>query len=147
MTTIHGLGGISPARTTRAGARPSGFTLSEPTADTATAASTGVESVSLSGLLAMQETAPGSVRDRAARRHGQKMLEALRDLQRVALGATLRSALSSADGVDDPTQRLADLAATPCPADDPGLAEILRAIAVRAAVELARRTPDLSIRD
>ena len=137
MTTIHGVGGAPPARPTRGTARSPGFQLPDAPANSTTAASTGVDSVSLGGLLAMQEAAPGSVRDRAARRHGQKMLDALRDLQRAALGA----ALASADGADDPAQRLADLAATPCPADDPRLAEVLRAIAVRTAVELARRKP------
>lgn len=139
MTTIHGLGGPALTRTVRASARSSSFTISEPAPDSATTASAGVESVSLVGLLAMQETGPESVRDQAARRHGQKILDALRDLQREALGATP----ANVSDVEDATQRLTSLATTPCPADDPRLADVLNAIAVRAAVELARRIPVL----
>ncbi len=144
MTTIHGLGVPTsfpasrrqgPARDFRVNQHPAA------TADEAEAASaSGVGSVSLAGLLAMQEAGAGSVRDRAARRHAQRMLALLRDLQRAMLAA-------GDAGPDDVPARLAALAATDCQADAPGLAAILRAIAVRAAVELARHERHASPRD
>jgi hypothetical protein len=76
-----------------------------------------------------------TAQDREARRHGRKLLDALAGLQRAALDgddaharAALTAALASLTStVDDPHE-----------ADDPVLRLILREIAVRAAVELAR---------
>ena len=76
-----------------------------------------------------------TAQDREARRHGRKLLDALAGLQRAALEgddehaqAALTAALATlTTTVDDPHE-----------ADDPVLRLILREIAVRAAVELAR---------
>ena len=130
MTTIHGLGGTTPARPARTAPRQSGFQLAETPAEGETAASVGVENVTLGGLLALQEGAVNGVRDRAARRQGQRLLDVLRELQ--------RARLASGEGLDAAARRLAELTAISCPADDPRLAAALRDIAVRAAVELAR---------
>ena len=124
---------------TRARRPVGGFNVAAPSAtaeranvptDIDIGAASGVEAVHLGDLLALQETGPESPRDRAARRHGQQMLDLLRDLQLAALSA-----------MTDPETlpRLTRLATAMPSADDPGLSEVLDAIAVRAAVELARR--------
>jgi uncharacterized protein YfiM (DUF2279 family) len=70
--------------------------------------------------------------DRSARRHGKAMLQALGALQRALLGA------DEGDGPSAACTALADLAGRMPEADDPLLRLILREIAARAAVELAR---------
>jgi hypothetical protein len=89
-----------------------------------TVASNGVSMVS---LLAMQEAESEAQQDREARQHGEAMMEELSELQRALLGT---------EGPD--LTRLAELAARPITACDPMLAGVLRAIRVRAGVELAR---------
>ena len=72
-----------------------------------------------------------TAQDREARRHGRALLQALAGLQRAALqgdGDQARAALAT----------LAETARDEPEADDPVLRLILREIAVRAAVELAR---------
>jgi hypothetical protein len=94
---------------------------------------------SAGAMLALQEQAGQSVgrsaevADREARRHGRDMLEALAALQRALL-----------DEVDPALSlvRLAALAETQAPADDPALASIVSAIRLRARLELLRRTRD-----
>lgn len=83
----------------------------------------------LGAMLAVQEQAFDTIGDRKARRRGQTLLRALRDLQ-VELVA----------GRYDPStmEALAALAAEPPEADTPGLAAALGAIVLRARVELAR---------
>jgi hypothetical protein len=81
-----------------------------------------------------QPAAPAPLRDpllqdREARRHGDAMLGALASLQAALLTGTEAAARDS----------LAALAATRPQAADPGLEQTLQAIAVRAAVELAKR--------
>lgn len=70
--------------------------------------------------------------DREARRHGRALLRALGAVQLALLGPA-----NEAEGGEARAQ-LARLAAAAPPADDPALCVILREIAVRAAIELAR---------
>jgi len=83
----------------------------------------------LAGLLALQEAAAPAPRDRAARRHGQVLLGGLAALQRALLGA---------GGAGAALDHLATLLAAAPPAEDPGLAALLDAIALRCRIELAR---------
>jgi hypothetical protein len=69
--------------------------------------------------------------DRAARRHGRAMLQALAGLQLAMLG-------DDAAGGTAARERLAALVGGMPAADDPVLRLILREIGARAAVELAR---------
>jgi hypothetical protein len=70
-----------------------------------------------------------AVRDRAARRHGRAMLEALAGLQVAVLAGEQDTARAT----------LADLATAAPEAADPVLRLILNEINIRAAVELARQ--------
>jgi hypothetical protein len=82
-------------------------------------------------MLAAEALDRGPARDRAARRRGQAMLGGLTTLQRALLE----------DGDQDCAEslhRLAALIADMPQADDPQLAALLDAIALRARVELAR---------
>ncbi len=123
-----------PIRAVRSRARghASGFSL--PAGDDAAGMARGCLEAGASAatnavsLLADGPGADGAVTDREARRHGQAVLDALAGLQLAQLGGDPRASLSG----------LADLAAAPRPASDPGLEEVLQAIAARAAVELAR---------
>ena len=74
--------------------------------------------------------------DRAARRHGRAMLNALGALQLAVLDDGTPT--SPAERQEDALAHLADLARRMPQADDPVLRLILREIGVRAAVELAR---------
>jgi hypothetical protein len=132
MTTIDGLGPMAPARRPRRAAAAAGdFQLATaPAGEGAPAAPAAA--IGLDALLALQEGAADNSRDRRARRHAQEMLAALRDLQRARLGAWGQDNLAALSG-------LARLAGAVPAADDPRLVSIVRAIAVRAAVELARR--------
>lgn len=136
MTVIQGLGGPGSAaaitRTRRRAGPDAAFQLAGSSANTGAPAAAPAEGVSLSGLLAAQEAERETVRDRAARRHGQAMLDMLRALQRACL-------IDGGDSGADALARLADLVGAMPQADDPALASVLQAISVRAAVELARR--------
>ncbi|MFN7306442.1 MAG: flagellar assembly protein FliX [Alphaproteobacteria bacterium] len=92
-------------------------------------ASTGVSAASAIGLLQVQELAPAGERDARAFRRGEDMLRELKELQ-----------LELLEGRADPArlQQLARLTEGDKPAD-PGLAEAVEAIALRARLELARR--------
>ncbi len=135
MSPVYGLGapqGAAPARPTRPPGRAGAFQLATPPAVAEATAS--IETVALGGLLALQEAMPDSVRDRAARRHAQQMLDLLREMQR----AMLAGGSTQGGEITGGLTRLAELGARAVPADDPRLAGVLHAIAVRAAVELAR---------
>ncbi len=84
----------------------------------------------LEGLLQLQQFEDAATRDRQAKRHGQALLQALSELQRLLLG----------DGpLEDALGRLSALVET-CPeASDPALAGLVGGIMLRARVELARR--------
>ncbi len=91
----------------------------------------------LGGLLALQEQQPAlehehRERDRRARRQGHAMLAALTDLQRCLTVGDPSAALD----------RLVGLVRTMPLAADPVLASLLAAIALRARVEIARRSPE-----
>lgn len=89
------------------------------------------QSVLLSGMLALQEVETGNVQDKAARRHGIALLEALSQLQKALL-------LGLGDSEAE-VEALALLTTeTPEPAD-PGLAAALAAIRLRAKIELLRQ--------
>ncbi len=92
-------------------------------------ASTGVSAATAIGLLQVQELAPAGERNARAFRRGEDMLRELKALQ-----------LELLEGRADPArlQELIRLTQGEKPAD-PGLAEALEAIALRARLELARR--------
>ncbi len=127
MISVSQVGGISIERS--AGRQTqAGFRL--PAASEALPGSRTSAPAGLEGMLALQEREADAARDRGARRHGQSLLRELAALQRALL-----------DGGGDAAclQRLAALGRATPDAADPGLAAIVRSLAVRAAVELARR--------
>lgn len=93
-----------------------------------TDAAVATSSVSVTSLLALQESESGLHQDREARQHGEAVIDELTELQRALLGA---------DGPD--LDRLTALVARPITASDPALAGVLRAVRLRAGIELARR--------
>ncbi len=85
--------------------------------------------LSASALLALQEIPDATERNRRARAAAEAALAGLKALQAALLGGGLdRAALAS----------LAEAAARAAEADDPRLREAAGAVALRAAVELAR---------
>ena len=84
--------------------------------------------VAVAALLALQESESEVQQDREARQHGEAVVDELVELQRALLGS---------EGPD--LDRLASLAARPVAASDPALAGVLRAVRLRAGIELARR--------
>lgn len=105
----------------------SGFTLPAGEARRATAAAPSAPAAP-AGMLALQEWQGDAVRDREARRRGEAILAALAALQRALLGG----------GDDAALERLAALTEDVPEAADPRLATLVRALALRARVELAR---------
>jgi hypothetical protein len=106
--------------------RPAGgFSVTQ--AGEAAAAVAARATVSLGGLLALQEAGDGPVRDRAARRRGRDLLAALAALQCDLLG-----------GGPPRLDHLAALAADVPDAADPALRAALSAVVVRARVTLAQ---------
>jgi hypothetical protein len=85
--------------------------------------------VTAAGLVGCQEDAAEPPADRAARRRGQRLLEALAGLQLATLGGS---------GASESLARLAALAADPPEAASPGLRAALRGITLRARIEAAR---------
>lgn len=141
VTTIQGLGGPAPARGGRRTGSANGSTFHVPPDRTAAEgggegvaegmAAEGASAAMLDAMLSLQEMDPASERDRQGRRHGQAMLAAL---------AGLQSALLSAAGDDEAAvSHLTGLLAQMPVAADPTLNGVLKAIRVRAMVELARR--------
>ncbi|MBV8914468.1 MAG: hypothetical protein JOZ05_15690 [Acetobacteraceae bacterium] len=110
-------------RTSRAGGL---FHVAEGQAEEAEAAS-GTATVALPSLLLMQEAESSALQDRDAKRHGSAMIDELQELQRSLLG----------NGAP-PLDRLAQLAERRVVAADPRLACVMRAIQLRAGIELAR---------
>ncbi len=99
-----------------------------------TDAAIGTGAVAMTSLLALQEVESGVQEDREARRHGEAMLDELSELHHALLGA---------EGPD--LGRLARLVEHPVTAADPGLAGVLRAVRLRAGIELARRIREVSM--
>jgi hypothetical protein len=137
VSGIEGLGGGGPVR----GARRSGAALGRPgfsipddsnAAPRQAAAADGAAPVQLDAMLALQEMDAAGERDRAARRHGQTMLQVL---------AALQTALLAGDPAGDPAtlNRLAGLLATMPDVTNPSLAGLLAAVRLRTRIELARR--------
>lgn len=93
-----------------------------------TDATVATSSVSVTSLLALQEAESGLHQDREARQHGEAVIDELTELQRALLGE---------DGPD--LDRLTALVARPITASDPALAGLLRAVRLRAGIELTRR--------
>lgn len=135
MSAIYGLGLAAPRAPTRPREGVGEFRASDRAGAGTAAAGVSATSApgSLLGLLALQEDETGAERDRAARRHGDALLRELAALQRGLLGdeAEVMTALS----------RLAVLTEQAQEAADPGLAAIVRAVALRARIEVARRVP------
>ena len=84
--------------------------------------------VSVTSLLALQEAESGMHQDREAKKHGTAIVDELTELQCALLGG---------DGPD--LDRLETLVARPISASDPVLAGLVRAVRLRAGIELARR--------
>ncbi len=128
---IGGPGGVAAAgRAARPGR--AGFALpggGGATAAEAAHAGSAVAAPGL-GLLALQSGQQDGERDAAARRRADSLLEDLAGLQAELLGGTADSARLA---------RLAALASSGEAGADPGLREVVEAIALRAQVELARR--------
>jgi hypothetical protein len=132
VTGVGRGGAVSPRGKTRSAA--SGFSLDglgSGSAAAETAAASATAAVGLS-LLAMQENGGRTGRDAAARRRAASILDELQGLQADLLG-----------GRADPA-RLARLAALQSGEEgaDPALREAVRAIGLRARIELARRGLD-----
>ncbi|GAC1435131.1 MAG: hypothetical protein NVSMB6_32020 [Burkholderiaceae bacterium] len=125
---------LAPPTPTAARARrlagPGQFYIDD-TAPNAPAASLAPATVSLHSLLALQEAEADDVQDRAARRHAGSMLAELALIQRALLQA-------DAAGMAASLSRLDGLTRDGVPAHDPRLAAVVRAIAMRAAIEAAR---------
>lgn len=137
MTTIDRLGGAGRAasvgRGRRAQSGAAGFTLPPTAAATGGAGTIGeATSVTLLGaMLALQEVETNRARDRVACRHGEAILTALTALQvRLLGGGGLHG---------DELGHLARLAAELPEAADPVLGMLVRAVSLRAEIELARR--------
>lgn len=130
MQGVRGVGGPAKAGGTR-GARASvgKFMLSTSTEAARDVAPAAAATPIAAALLGLQEEAGAEARNIAARRRAEAMLRELAALQRGVLGGVADRA-----GLD----RLARLGEG-AEAADPALRELVRAIALRAAVELARR--------
>ena len=131
MVVIRGVTGGTNVPGTRATRGASGgFRVGGGAEDSREAnARSGVSAASAIGLLQVQELGPPGERDARAFRRGEDMLKELKALQ-----------LELLEGRADPArlQELVRLTEGEKPAD-PGLAEAVGAIALRARLELARR--------
>lgn len=128
-----GMGGAAPGRAGQAGR--TGFSLGQVLASQAgsaqeAAAAAGPIGVGL-GLLALQANPGSAERDAAARRRADSLLQDLAGLQAELLGSA-----------PDPERlaRLARLAESGESGADPALREVVEAIALRAQIELVRRS-------
>jgi hypothetical protein len=131
MTGIERVGWPVAARGATRKPGASGFSVPlQPANAGATTAAAEASAPTLATMLSLQELGGETVQDREARRHGQDLLAALADLQRLILSA-------GSDGAA--LQRLADLITAVPRATDRRLSAIVSAIVIRARVELARR--------
>ncbi len=131
MVNVFGIGLAQPAAAAprRQPASGSSFAVAREGASVAGPAATA-PTAGLDALLQLQEFEDGTARDRQAKRHGQSLLRALAELQRLLLG----------DGpLEEALGQLSTLVDT-CPeAADPALAGLVGSITLRARIELARR--------
>ncbi|MGH7104356.1 MAG: flagellar assembly protein FliX [Acetobacteraceae bacterium] len=138
MTTIDRLGGtgrpasVRPSRSVHGSA--AGFVLPEAAAtpDGAESVRETVPATLLGAMLALQEAATDRARDRVARRHGEAVLTALMALQVRLLSGPMHGGAALG--------HLARLVAQLPEAADPVLGVLIRDVALRAEVELARIT-------
>lgn len=140
MSYINGLGYVAPRAITRARDGAGSFRALAGAGSAGGAAGVAAAAAaapgSLHGLLALQEGETDAARDRAARRHGDSLLKELAALQRGLLGG------GEGDGA---LARLAELSGQVPEAADPGLAGAVRAVAMRARIEVARRARDAAV--
>ncbi len=138
MTRVYGVGaGRGAAKVGGSGTIASSggprFAVSTPAAPPeGPARTTAAAPVVLSGMLAMQEAESAVQRDRDSRRHGEQTLQALADLQLALLG----------EGAGEVAlHRLAALGTQAPRAADPALDAAVRAVRLRARIEIQRRVP------
>ena len=133
MSIVAGLTQPAPlALRTRRRAGPSGFYVEDDAGLHTPASVSATPSIGLPSLLAFQEAEADAAQDRAARRHAGSMLAELSAVQRALL-------LGDAAGKDMALGRLSSLTRHGVAANDPRLAAVVQAVAMRAAVEAARR--------
>lgn len=113
-------------------AGPGRFCIEDDAEPLAAATTSAMAPVGMTSLLTMQEAEADAVQDRAARRHAGSMLAELSAVQRALLQ-------DDAAGMDTALTHLSSLARSSDVAHDPRLAAVVQAIAMRAAVEAARR--------
>lgn len=128
---ITGIDTRGIARTPAVKGRPGSgrFQVSDAPTDPVGVRAEAATTVSLGGLLAMQEEPRADERNRRARAGGAAILAELAAMQRACLGD------GDAAGV---AQRLDGLVASLPDAADPGLAGVVRLIALRARIEMLR---------
>ena len=117
----------NPAARGRTGAAR--FEVSDSGGDAAAERAGAATAVSLGGLLAMQEESRADDRNQRARAGGAAILAELAAMQRACLEDGDASAVA---------QRLDGLVASLPDAADPGLAGVVRLIALRARIEMLR---------
>lgn len=138
MSGIHGLGQVALRGPAQPRAGTAGFGPAVGKKASAAGVAAAAAPASLLGLLALQEGETDAARDRAARRHGDALLRELAALQRGLLG--------DADDLPGTLARLAALTEEGGEAANPDLAGIVRAVTLRARIELARRVPAVAAR-
>ncbi len=132
MSIIAALAAPTPtAARARRLAGPGQFYIDDDAAPNAPAAIFAPAPVSMHSLLALQEAEADDIQDRAARRHAKSMLAELALVQRALLQV-------DAAGMAASLSRLDRLTRGGVLANDPRLAAVVRAIALRAAIEAAR---------
>jgi hypothetical protein len=131
MSRVNGVGGGAPVGGSRAkAAAPSGgFDVAAEPATGPVQANQAVQPVALSAMLILQEAEGESAGNRNGRRHGLAVLAALQELQRGLLRDSSQEAQIAG------LARLAEIAPA---VTDPGLADVLAAIRLRARIELLR---------
>ncbi len=134
MTGAGGVGAAGPAGGVAPSGRPArtdaaGFMVPAEPGTAGPSAPASTDAAGLVGMLALQERGEAERRDREAHRRGLALVAELAALQRAILA-----------GGGDPAglARLAELAAVLPEAADPALAALVRAVALRAKVVLAR---------
>jgi hypothetical protein len=121
--------GIARPTTARGRSAAGRFQVADAPADPAGVRAEAATTVSLGGLLAMQEEPRADDRNRRARAGGVAILAELAAMQRACLEDGDASAVA---------QRLDGLVASLPDAADPGLAGVVRLIALRARIEMLR---------
>jgi len=134
MSGIERVGPVAPGRPgvrAAAGASAGFLPLADMGADAARSAGAAASApVALDSLLALQQVDEPAERDRTVHRRGQALLGALGRLQRLLLE----------DGDQtDALEQIRSLAEAMPAAADPGLADAVDLIVLRARIELARR--------